>query len=176
MSIITQEKWFLTLLFAAAFTSALKTMLHTDDIDMQYHEDNRATVTRETEQQKGIIKTIYIDMINPFTYTDSKSLINISTGLKASDGIATDLLQLTDIGKEAVKKYVESGKNNKLNLKTFLTSEKSQKAEKSKCVKSELAIVFQILKRALMIRNRNEDEKDQLEELLSHELRNYPQQ
>ena len=41
MKIITQEKWFLTLPFAAAVTSALKTMLHTDDIDMQHHEDNR---------------------------------------------------------------------------------------------------------------------------------------
>ena len=113
MSIITQEKWFLTLPFAAAVTSALKTMLHTVDIDMQHHEDNRATVNRESEQRKGIIETINDDMINPFTYTDSKSLINISTGLKASDGIATDLLQLTDIGKEAVKKYVQSGKLNK---------------------------------------------------------------
>ena len=135
MSIITQEKWFLILPFAAVVTSALKNMLHKDEIDMQHQEDNRATVTRETEQQKGIIETINVGMINPFTYTDSKSPINISTGLKASDGIATNLLQLTDIGKEAVKKYVESGKLNKLNLKTFLTSEKSQKAEKSKCVK-----------------------------------------
>ena len=143
-------------------------MLHTDNIDMQHHEDNRATVTRETEQRKGIIKTINVDMINPFTYIDSKSLINISAGLKASNGIATDLLQLTGIGKEAVKKYVESGKLSKLNLKTFLTSEKSQKAEKSKCVKSELAGEIQILKRALMIRNRHDDGKDQLEELLSH--------
>ena len=74
------------------------------------------------------------------------SLINISPGLKASDGIATDLLQLTDIGKEAVKKFAESGKLNKLNLKIFLTSVKSQKAEKSKCVKSELAGEIQILK------------------------------
>ena len=50
MSIITQEKWFLTLPFAAAVTSELNTLLHTDDIEMQHHEDNRATVTRETEQ------------------------------------------------------------------------------------------------------------------------------
>ena len=64
-------------------------------------------------------RDVNVDMINPLTYTDSMSLINISTGLKASDGIATNLLQLTDIDKEAAKKYVESGKLNKLNLKIF---------------------------------------------------------
>ena len=39
-------------------------MLNTDDIGMQHHEENRATVTRETEQRKPIIETINVDMIN----------------------------------------------------------------------------------------------------------------
>ena len=51
-----------------------------------------------------------------FPYTDSKSLTNVATCLKASEGIANDILQLTEIGKEKVKNCVESGKLNTLNL------------------------------------------------------------
>ena len=106
------------------------------------------------------MEMVNVDMINHFTYTDSKSSIKISTGLKASDDIAIDLLQLTGIGKETVKKYVESSKINKLNLKTFWPLRKAKKL-KVKVWKNEQAGEIQILKRALMIRNRHEVGKDQ---------------
>ena len=90
-------------------------MLHRDDIGMQHHE-NRVTVTRETEQRKPIIETINLDMINHFPYTDIKSLVNIATCLKASEGIANYILQLTDIDKEEVNTYGERCNLNALNL------------------------------------------------------------
>ena len=42
--------------------------------------------------------------------------MNLATSLKASEGIANDILQLTEIDKEKVKNCVESGKLNTLNL------------------------------------------------------------
>ena len=55
LKIQTQEKWFLTLPFAAGVRSAVKTMLHMDEVESHHHEDNRATVSRETEQRKVIM-------------------------------------------------------------------------------------------------------------------------
>ena len=90
-------------------------MLHTDDIGMQ-HNENRVTVTRETEQRKPIIETINVDLINHFPKPDSKSLGNIATCLKASEGIANYIPQLTEIDKEEAKNYVERCNSNTLNL------------------------------------------------------------
>ena len=174
LKIQTQEKWFLTLPFAAGVTSAVKTMLHMDEVETHHHEDNRATVSRETEQRKVIIETVNVGMINPFTYSDTKALVNIAGGLKANKEITDDLLQLNEKGENALRIYVETGKLTKLNLKTMANTMKSHIAEKTKSTRSDLADEIQILKRALMLRNRHEEGKNQLEELLSHEMRKYP--
>ena len=70
-----------------------------------------------------------------------------------------------------MRNYV--GKLTKLNLKTMANTVKSHKAEKTKSTRSDLADEIQILKRALMLQNRHEEGKNQLEEFLSHEMRKY---
>ena len=71
-----------------------------------------------------------------FTYSDTKVLVNIASGLKASEEITNELLQLNDQGENALRNYVETGKLNKLNLKTMANIVKSNKAEKNKVYKN----------------------------------------
>ena len=103
-----------------------------DEVETHHHEDNRTTVSRETEQRKVIIETVNVEMINLFTYSDTKALVNIASGLKASEEITDDLLQLNEKGENALRNYVETGKLTKLNLKTMANTVKSHKAEKTK--------------------------------------------
>ena len=53
-------------------------MLHMDEVETHHHEDNRATVSRETEQRKVITETVNVGMINRFANFDTKALVNIA--------------------------------------------------------------------------------------------------
>ena len=60
-------------------------------------------------------------------------------------------------GENVLRNYV--GKLTKLNVTTMANTVKSHKAEKTKSTRSDLAGEIQILKRALMLRNRHEEGK-----------------
>lgn len=171
----TEEKWFVTLPFCAAVSSAVKAMLHLDDSEIVHHEDNVATRKREVKNRQAIIETVHEEMINPFTYSESRSLVNIENGLKATEEITCDLLGIELFGENAIRSYVQNNKPCRLNLKTFTDMEKLPKANK-KYIKSknDLTSEIKVLKRALLELNRDATDTDYLEELMKHELRSYP--
>ena len=81
-------------------------MLHMDEVKTHHHEDNRTTVSRETEQRKVIIETVNVEMINLFTNSDTKAIVNIASGLKASEEITDDLLQLNEKRRNCFEKLL----------------------------------------------------------------------
>lgn len=167
----TQEKWFATLPFAAAVSSSLKTMVHMDQSESVHHEDNRATNVREKEQRQSIIETINSEMVNPFT-SECKSMLNIENGLQANDLVSHDLCEIAEKGQKALVDYIHCGKFVKVNLKTFSDMDKKQKVDRNKKAKTEISGELQVLKRALIDRERTDE--NSLGELLGHELRKYP--
>ncbi|MES9884476.1 MAG: hypothetical protein ABW185_26830 [Sedimenticola sp.] len=171
----TQEKWFVTLPFSASTTSALKTMLKMDGSDHLHHEDNRAQERREHAQCEAVIDKFNADMINPFRYEECKDIVNIESGLKATENVTKDLLLFEESGKAAVESYIDTGKLTKVKLHTFSDLEKRVKPVKSKKQQNTyLTEELQVLKRALIERERDQSETTELVDILSYELRSYP--
>ena len=169
----TQEKWFITLPFAAAVSGALKSMLQLDNSDNMHHEDSTAIHEREKSSRDAMIGIVSTEMINPFTYSDTSELLNIDNGLRATEKVSHDLLNVEETGKTALGEYLRTGKLSKLNLKTFADIEKPPERDKSKSKTTELTDELQVLKRALLEKHKSED-NGTLKQLLQYEIRKYP--
>ena len=75
------------------------------------------------------METVTVEMINPFTCSDTNALVNIASGLQASEKkITNDFVQLT---KKRIKYFEKLKKITKLNLKTMANTIKSRKTEKT---------------------------------------------
>ena len=96
MNEAAQEKWFLTLPFTTAVSSAIKFMLHMDSSDTAHHEASPATTKRQIESRDRIMEVIKKG-INPFT-TQAKDLLNIKTGQIASEEVEASLLCANELG------------------------------------------------------------------------------
>ena len=169
----TQEKWFITLPFAAAVSGALKSMLQLDNSDNMHHEDSTAIHEREKSSRDAMIGIVNTEMLNPFTYSDTSELLNIDNGLWATEKVSHDLLHVEETGQTALGEYLGTRKLLKLNLKTFADIEKPPKVDKSKSKTTELTDELQVLKRALLEKHKSED-NGTLKQLLQYEIRKYP--
>ena len=169
----TQEKWFITLPFAAAVSGALKTMLQLDNSDNMHHEDSTAIHEREKSSRDAMIGIVNTEMINPFKYSDTSELVNIDNGLRATEKVSHDLLHVEETGQTALGEYLRTEKLSKLNLKTFADIEKKPKVDKSKSKNMALVDEMQVLKRALLEKTKSED-NGTLKQLLQYEIRKYP--
>ncbi|MES9880282.1 MAG: hypothetical protein ABW185_05305 [Sedimenticola sp.] len=171
----TQEKWFVTLPFSASVTSSLKTMLKMDETENVHHEDNRAQENREYVQREAITDLFSADMINPFKYDECNDIVNIESGLKATGLVEKDLLEFEERGKSSVESYINTGKITKVKLHTCMELDKSVKPTKSKKQQNTyLTEELQVLKRALIERERDQSEATDLSDITSYELRSYP--
>lgn len=146
-----REKWFLTLPFTASVSSALKSMVHTDNAETLHHEDNQATKRRENKSRNYLIHLFSNQEItNPFTYNQTRDLINISSGLKATNEIQKDLLSVQEKGRRALQEYIDMEKFIKVGLHTFEELEKTKPIDKSKQRRKELTTEMTVLKRTLL--------------------------
>ena len=124
-----QEKWFLTLPFTTAVSSAVKYMLHMDSSDTSHHEDTPATTRRQMEGRDRIIDVIN-EGINPFT-TTNKDPMNISTGEIASKDVVGSQLDAKEIGTKSLCNYLSGAHQtvDNIKLKTFASMHKKKKTK-----------------------------------------------
>ena len=173
LSAQTQEKWFVTLPFAAAVSGALKSMLQMDNSDNMHHEDTKAIHDREKHSRDVMIDIVNKEMINPFSFSDTNELVNIDNGLRAPENVSQDLLHIEETGHTALAEYLRTGKMCKLGIKTFADVDKTAKVDKSKSRSAVITDELQVLKRALLEKTKSED-NNTLKELLEYEIREYP--
>ena len=170
-----QEKWFLTLPFTTAVSSAIKFMLHMDFSNTGHHEDSPATTRRLIESRDRIMEVIKSG-INPFT-TTTKDLVNIMTGQITSKEVEDSLLCAKELGMQELCSYL-SGDHPTLKvikLKSFITVQDKKRKNPMSKTKDNLYNEIAMLKKILLMKEQETDSSSgHFQSLLSHEILPYP--
>lgn len=126
-----RTKWVYTKHITAAVSAELKTMMHLNNAQ-PHHESSAKRVSHDIEL---VIKMLAAIETNPFT-SQSKNLVNISTGQCADDAVKTHLTSVKELGTQALNSAL---KNNqpatvKVKLQTFYTQNLKPKKTRAKAV------------------------------------------
>ena len=178
-------RWYLTRQIVGEYASTIKTR---GDLQGGLNDMNKSTQSsnqRDDDHANVLIEHVLTKMANPFDLSEANSniLLNISTGLHASDEVKESLLTAVTKGKQKMENFVEScleigGQGNfyapisKTDLKTFdtmSTKVNPMSQNKNKKLKMDPELIF---RRALCLTKFREDAD--LEIILNHPIGSVP--
>ena len=93
--------------------------------DNMHHEDTKAIHDIEKHSRDVMIDIVNMEMINPFSFSDTNELVNIDNGLREPENSSHDLLHIEETGHTALAENLRTGKMCKLGIKTFADVDKA---------------------------------------------------
>ena len=182
-------KWYLTVHVRTAITGNFKSFCQLNDVEEPIHRSLTKSMIMKDEQDIQSITSVIMDRFgNPFTIASDVEeleklapLINMATGVVAPDEVTKELLTGKELGRMALKDYVEHCLQDqdismikpikRLNLKTFATMERFS-AKGRKQAQAILESDRELFGRILVI---SKDRSVDLKELFTYELSRIPQ-
>ena len=125
----SRKKWVHTKHITAQVSTQLKSMLHLNS-SHPHHESGNSRVRRDAEM---VVKVMAAVDNNPFD-GNTTSLINVATGQCADDKVKDDLLNVKQLGIEALSQSIngDQNKTKSVKLNTFFTQNNKPKKQNAK--------------------------------------------